>query len=145
MAGFMKILIASDHAGFALKESLKKLLAGDFDFIDMGTDSADSVDYPDFAKKLCDEIQNKKAVFGVLICGSGVGVSIAANRNAYIRAALVYNDDIAKLSRQHNNANVICLGARFLDETTAAQLVKTFLNTGFEGGRHQARVEKLSC
>ncbi len=140
-----KILIASDHAGFKLKEELKSSLATEFEFIDLGTNSEGSVDYPDFGTALAKAIENKKAEFGILICGSGVGISIAANRNPAVRAALVYNEEIAKLSRQHNDANVICLGARFLDITTARKLVEIFLNTPFEGGRHENRVKKLSC
>ncbi len=140
-----KILIASDHAGFKLKEDLKSHLSKNFEVIDLGTNSEDSVDYPDFGTALAKAIENKKAETGVLICGSGIGISIAANRNPAVRAALVYNEEIAKLSRLHNDANVICLGARFTDSATAKKLVDIFLNTGFEGGRHENRVKKLSC
>jgi RpiB/LacA/LacB family sugar-phosphate isomerase len=110
-----KILIASDHAGFKLKEDLKSHLSKNFEVIDLGANSEDSVDYPDFGTALAKAIENKKAETGVLICGSGIGISIAANRNPAVRAALVYNEEIAKLSRLHNDANVICLGARFTD------------------------------
>ena len=140
-----KILIASDHAGFKLKEDLKSHLSKNFEVIDLGTNSEDSVDYPDFGTALAKAIEDKKAETGVLICGSGIGISIAANRNPAVRAALVNNEDLAKLSRQHNDANVICLGARFTDSVTAKKLVDIFLNTGFEGGRHENRVKKLSC
>jgi ribose 5-phosphate isomerase B len=138
-----KLLIASDHAGFELKKFLIQNLADKFQFIDLGTNSAESVDYPDYGFAMANAIENKQAEMGVLICGSGIGISIAANRNRCVRAALVYNNEIAKLSRQHNNANVICLGARFLTNTDAIQFIETFVNTQFEGGRHANRVDKL--
>jgi len=138
------IFIASDHAGYSLKEKIKKHLAGR-NVIDLGTDSEESVDYPDLGKKLAEEISKDTADTGILICGSGIGISIAANRNLNVRAALVYNPEIAKLARQHNNANVICLGARFIDEKLAKECVDIFLSTAFEGGRHENRVKKLSC
>jgi ribose 5-phosphate isomerase B len=139
-----KLLIASDHAGFELKKNLIQTLSEKYQFIDLGTDSANSVDYPDYGFALANAIENKKAEMGILICGSGVGISIAANRNKSVRAALVYNNEIAKLARQHNNANVICLGARFLTTQDAIEFIETFVNTEFEGGRHQNRVAKLS-
>ncbi len=139
-----KISIASDHAGFELKEFLTaKLNSENFSIIDLGTDSLNSVDYPDYANKIASNIENKISEFGILICGSGVGISIAANRNKSVRAALCYSDEIAKLARQHNNANVICLGARFTNNEDALKMVKTFLSTEFEGGRHANRVAKL--
>lgn len=140
-----KILIAADHAGFKLKEELKSYLSKNFEVIDLGTNSEQSVDYPDFGTALAKAIENRKAEKGILICGSGVGISIAANRNKAVRAALVCNEEIAKLARQHNDANVICLGARLTDTTTAIKLVDIFLTTSFEGGRHETRVKKLSC
>lgn len=141
-----KILIACDHAGFDLKifliEELAKL---GFETLDLGCNSAEkSVDYPDYAKKLAQKISPQNQ-FGILICGSGIGVSIAANRHNHIRAALCYSAKAAKLARAHNNANVICLGARLTNQKTALAAVKSFLTTNFEEGRHGARVEKLSC
>ncbi len=139
-----KFFIASDHAGFELKVFLIKELSKNFTLIDLGCNSIEkSVDYPDFAKKLSQKIKNKNDR-GILICGSGVGISIAANRFKHIRAALCHNSKIAKLSRLHNDANVICLGARLIAQKTAIRAVKSFLVTEFEGGRHNARVAKLS-
>lgn len=139
------ILIASDHAGYTLKQKLISYFQeNNLSFNDLGCDSKEnSVDYPDYANKLAQQFDENNNI-GILVCGSGVGVSIAANRYPKIRAALCHNQEIAKLSRQHNDANVICLGARFLDDETAITLVKTFLETQFENGRHQIRVEKLS-
>jgi ribose 5-phosphate isomerase B len=139
------ILIASDHAGYHLKEyiinSLKKY---NINITDLGCNSSkDSVDYPDFAKKLVAKIIADQAEFGILICGSGIGISIAANRFKQIRAALCHNQKTAKLSRQHNNANVLCLGARIVNSNNAVKMAKLFLKTNFAGGRHQRRVDKL--
>jgi len=141
-----KFYIASDHAGFLLKSFLIKTLSElGFKAIDLGCDSAEkSVDYPDYAQKLCKKIKKNSAEFGILICGSGVGISIAANRFKHIRAALCHNAKIAKLSRAHNDANVICLGARLISQKTALATVKAFLNSDFEKGRHDRRVAKLS-
>lgn len=139
------LVIGSDHAGFELKEYLKSQLSAEYNIIDVGTNSTDSVDYPDFGKKLAEEISSENADKGILVCGSGVGISIAANRNPSVRAALCHNQEIAKLSRQHNDANVISLGARFLEEQEALDICNIFLSTEFEGGRHANRVEKLSC
>ena len=146
----MRIAIASDHAGFDLKASIIKEFAKEHEFIDLGTDNPkNSVDYPDFANKVCENIIKNKADFGILICGSGIGISIAANRFSKIRAALCCNQKTATLSRQHNNANVLCLGARILRKDNALKMVKTFLTTNFEGNlekgvRHLQRVEKLT-
>ncbi|NBV06312.1 MAG: ribose 5-phosphate isomerase B [Proteobacteria bacterium] len=141
-----EILIASDHAGFSLKQFLVKELAElGFKTVDLGCKSAEkSVDYPDYAKKLCKKITKKNQVRGILICGSGVGISIAANRFKYIRAALCFSTNLAKLSRAHNDANVICLGSRITKNKSALAIVKVFLSTEFEGDRHATRVEKLS-
>ena len=140
------VAIASDHAGVVLKETLKaQLLALGFLPEDMGAHSKDSVDYPDYAEKLCKCILSKKAARGVLICGSGIGMSIAANRHKGIRAALCRSVQDAELSRQHNNANVLCLPARFVSLDVAKECVDAFLTTSFEGGRHQNRVNKISC
>lgn len=140
-----KILLASDHAGYKLKEELKQHLSKDYNVIDLGTNSEESVDYPDFGHKLAKAIEKKEAEKGVLICGSGVGISIAANRNQAVRAALVNSEEIAKLARLHNDANVICFGARFIESNLAKKCLDTFLSTQFEGGRHENRVKKLSC
>lgn len=139
------IVIGADHAAFELKTHLIQFLDKEgYNVIDVGCYSTDSVDYPDFAHALANKIQQKEAEFGILLCGSGIGISIAANRHEHIRAALVWNETLAALARQHNNANVICLGARFTAPTYAEILVKTFLNTAFEGGKHQKRIEKIN-
>jgi len=140
-----RIAIASDHGGFELKSILAEHLRGaGFLVADLGTNSAQSVDYPDYAAKMCEWISQNPNEMGILICGSGIGISIAANRNPQIRAALCHDGLSASLSRQHNNANVLCLGARLICVDTAKDCVNKFLNTEFEGGRHTARVEKLS-
>lgn len=139
------IAIASDHAGFELKQAVVKHLGAD-KVLDLGTHSDDSVDYPDFGYAVGKAIEEGKAEKGIVICGSGIGISIAANRNKAVRAALCMNPEMAKLARQHNDANVLALGARLIDEKTAFESVYVFLKTEFEGGRHAGRVEKLkSC
>ncbi|QAU49656.1 ribose 5-phosphate isomerase B [Bradyrhizobium guangzhouense] len=139
------VAIACDHGGFALKEALKSALSG-VTWLDLGTDSAASVDYPDFAHKLADAIKDGKAGCGILICGSGIGISIAANRHAHIRCALVHDVTGARLCRQHNDANVLALGGRTTGDVVAKECVEAFLSTAFEGGRHQKRIDKLgSC
>lgn len=144
-----KVFIASDHAGFELKKNLllelstnKFYVTQDFEFIDLGCNSIESVDYPDFADRLCEKIKSSTD-FGVLICGSGQGMVMRANKFSNIRAALVYSDDIAKLAREHNDANVLCLGSRFCNLSEASTWIRTFLTTAFLGGRHQQRVEKI--
>lgn len=137
----MKLLIASDHAGFELKEKLKSLLPN-HDWVDLGPANSDRVDYPDFAHKLVEQVLKDKLV-GVLICGSGQGMAITANRHPGIRAALAWNEDVAKVAREHNDANILCLGARFIDTDLARRLVDTFTQTPFEGGRHANRVRKI--
>jgi len=140
------IAIACDHAGFDLKETLKTELANrGFDVLDLGTNGPDSVDYPDFGAAMGAAIAGGKAKRGVLICGSGIGISIAANRNPAVRAALCQNGLMAKLSRQHNDANVLALGARLIGIETALDCLDAFLTTDFEGGRHQRRVDKLGA
>ena len=137
------LVFASDHAGYELKEKLKAAANG-YKILDLGTNnSTESVDYPDFGKAAADAIASGKADFGVVICGSGIGISIAANRNPKIRCALCTNAETAKLSRQHNNANMLAIGARITSEKDAAAIMQTFLTTQFEGGRHEKRVEKL--
>ena len=139
-----KIIMGSDHAGFDLKQEIIKNFGGQFEFIDIGcNNSQDSVDYPDFANLAAEEIMQKQANFGILICGSGIGISIAANRHKNIRAALCHNLETAKLARQHNNANILCLGARTTKTQDALEMVKIFFQTEFLGGRHQRRVKKL--
>ncbi len=140
------IAIACDHAGYDLKETLKTELANrGFDVLDLGTYGPDSVDYPDFGAAMGDAIASGKAKRGVLICGSGIGISIAANRNPAVRAALCQSGLMAKLSRQHNDANVLALGARLIGIETALECLDAFLDTDFEGGRHQRRVDKLGA
>lgn len=139
------IALAGDHGGYELKMILKTfLLEKDYEVLDLGCDGADSVDYPDFAHALADAIKENKASTGVLVCGSGIGISIAANRHAHIRAALVHDRLTAELSRQHNNANVIVMGGRTIGPDVAKDCLNTFLNTEFEGGRHQRRIDKMS-
>lgn len=139
-----KIAIAADHAGYEMKEELKKVLeSAGYEPLDMGAHSTESVDYPDYARKLAAAIQEGQAARGVLICGSGIGISIAANRNPAVRSALCMNGLMARLARQHNDANVLTLGSRLIGIETARDCLRVFLETPFEGGRHQARVDKL--
>ena len=141
-----KIAIGGDHAGFDYKGIIVKLLEElGHEIKDFGTHSSDSVDYPDFAHPVASAVEDKIYDLGILICGSGNGVAITANKHAGIRAALCWNTELAALARQHNNANVICIPARFIDVELAREMVKTFLNTPFEGGRHERRVDKISC
>ncbi len=141
----MLIAIGADHAGFELKESIKKRLASEgFEIRDQGTNSAESVDYPDFARKVGEDVASGRARFGVLVCGSGIGMAIAANKVPGVRAANVTSEWEAQMSREHNDANVVTVGARILDADTAQQLVEKFLQTQFAGGRHQRRVEKIA-
>ena len=138
------IALASDHAGFALKEELKaELESMGYAVLDLGAYDEGSVDYPDFGKAMAEAIETGKAERGVLVCGSGIGISIAANRSTKVRAALCHDETTARLSRQHNDANVLALGARIIGGEVAKDCLKTFLQTEFEGGRHSRRVEKL--
>lgn len=139
-----KIAIACDHAGFEYKEIIKKHLEGKFEVEDFGTFSPDSVDYPDFVHPAADSIEQGRNELGILICGSGEGVAITANKHQKIRCALCWMPELASLARQHNDANMIALPARFIASQLATDIVDTFLNTPFEGGRHQSRVEKIS-
>ena len=139
------IAVASDHAGFDLKEILKRdLQAAGLEVLDLGTNSTQSVDYPDFGQAMADAIASGKAGRGVLVCGTGIGISIAANRNPGVRAAVVHDVTSARLTRLHNDANVVAFGQRVIGSEVAREALKVFLETGFEGGRHAARVEKLS-
>jgi len=139
------IAIASDHAGVNLKNRIREFLGDrDIALIDLGTHSGDSVDYPDFAVVMAQALLAGNADLGVLICGTGIGMSIAANRYDHVRAALCSEPEVARLARQHNDANVLVLGARMIDEEVAVRCVEIFLETEFEGGRHGRRVEKLT-
>lgn len=139
------IPIASDHAGYELKEKvIEYLRSKNFEVKDFGTYSADSVDYPDYAHKVGSAINNGVYIRGIVICGSGNGVQMTVNKYPNVRCALCWNEEIAALARQHNDANIISLPARFIDEATALRIVDTYLNTPFEGGRHQRRVEKIN-
>ena len=141
-----KIAIGCDHAGYDLKVLIKeKLDAEEFSVSDYGTDSPDSVDYPDYVHPLASSIQNAENELGILICGSGNGVCMTANKHKGIRAALCWNEDLAALARQHNNANIICLPARFIEPGLAVKCIEVFLHTDFEGGRHERRVSKIDC
>ena len=137
------LAIACDHAGLELKNKIMDRFAGKVQWLDLGTNTPDSVDYPDFGRAIGETIRTKKAGQGIVICGSGIGISIAANRFAEVRCALCTTEEMARLARQHNDANVLALGARIIDENTAYACVEAFLETQFEGGRHAGRVEKL--
>jgi ribose 5-phosphate isomerase B len=140
------VAIGGDHAGFSYKELLKETLESKgLAVLDFGTHSAASVDYPDFAHPVANAVQSGEAGCGILICGSANGVAISANKHQGIRAAICWETEIAQLARQHNNANVICIPARFVSPNEAQRLVELFLDTPFEGGRHQARVAKIAC
>jgi ribose 5-phosphate isomerase B len=139
------IAVASDHAGFDLKEILKRdLQEAGLEVLDLGTNSTQSVDYPDFGSAMADAVASGKADRGVLVCGTGIGISMAANRNPKVRAALVHDVTSARLSRLHNDANVVAFGQRLIGTETAREALRVFLGTEFEGGRHANRVAKLS-
>lgn len=140
----MKIYIGSDHAGFDLKEHIKKHFEGQFDFEDMGTYSSESVDYPDFAHAVAEGVLKENNGVGVLICGTGNGMTMAANKHAGIRAALCWAPEIAALAKQHNNANILVMPARFISEETAFETMNAFFSADFEGGRHQRRIDKIN-
>lgn len=140
------VAIGSDHAGFELKEDIMSYLdAEGISYKDFGTHSPDSVDYPDFAHPVAEAVENGQASFGILICGSANGVAMVANKHQKIRAAVCWGEELADLSRRHNDANIICIPARFIREGDAELMVKIFMNTRFEGGRHANRVSKISC
>tara|TARA_A100001011_G_scaffold80463_1_gene83545 strand:+ start:1961 stop:2383 length:423 start_codon:yes stop_codon:yes gene_type:complete len=138
-----KIFIASDHAGFKLKNSIILKFIKTKKIVDLGPKSSYSVDYPDFAKKLSRKVSSNKGSFGILVCGSGMGMAITANKIKNIRAALCYSAKNTKLSRLHNNANIITLGERLINKNKAFKLIEIFLKTKFEGGRHLRRVKKI--
>src|SRR5262245_44117997 len=140
----MKIAIGADHAGFVMKEKIKAALEREgYEVMDEGTLSSESVDYPDYAVKVAHDVAGRKAEYGVLVCGSGIGMAIAANKVKGVRAANVNNATEARLSREHNDANIVAVGARFLTDEDALTIVDVFLKTAFAYGRHQARVDKI--
>ncbi|ATA89417.1 ribose 5-phosphate isomerase B [Capnocytophaga stomatis] len=142
----MKIAIGNDHAGPAYKKAIVTYLESqNIEVLNFGTDTFDSVDYPDFGHKVAQAVASKNADLGIVICGSGNGIAITANKHQQIRCALCWTKEIAALARQHNDANVISIPARFTAIEQAVEIVKTFLNTDFEGGRHSNRVNKITC
>lgn len=141
----MKLAIGGDHAGFDYKQQLIEWLSKTHEVQDFGPNSEDSVDYPDHVHPLAKSVVDKSNELGILICGSGNGVSMTANKYPEIRAALCWEEEIAQLARQHNDANIICIPARFILFEEAKKLVDAFISTAFEGGRHQRRVDKISC
>lgn len=141
----MKVAIGADHAGFEGKEKIKKTLDElGIAYLDVGTYSTESVDYPDFGQKVGETVASGEAEQGIVVCGSGIGIAIAANKVHGIRAAQAWNEETARLARQHNDANVLSIGARVLAETDIPNIVKAWFDAEFEGGRHQGRVEKIS-
>lgn len=141
----MKIAIGADHAGYLVKEKIKNFLnSKDIEFTDFGTFKEESVDYPEFAFKVANAVVNDNATMGILICGTGIGMSITANKVKGIRAAVVHSVETAELSRLHNNANILCLGARTIEPEKIIEIVVTWMNTSYEGGRHDRRVNLIS-
>lgn len=141
-----KIAIGADHAGFEYKELLKKWLEKNgYPVKDFGTFNVESVDYPDFAHPVASAVEKKEFTLGLLLCGSGNGVAITANKHQGVRAALCWNEEVAELARHHNNANVVCIPARFVSYELAEKILDRFLHSSFEGGRHERRVDKISC
>ncbi len=141
-----KIAIGSDHAGYEMKEEIKSLLQKKgYEVTDFGTHSTESADYPDFAHPVATAVEKGESELGILICGSANGVAMAANKHQGIRAAICWNEELASLARQHNNANVLCLPARFIKMDLAEKIVDQFFTISFEGGRHERRVNKISC
>jgi len=142
----MKIAIGGDHAGFKYKEDLKKWLEKKgYTYKDFGTHSTESTDYPDFAHPVASAVESEEFDLGILVCGSANGVAITANKHQGIRAAICWNEELASLARQHNNANIVCIPERFISSDLAEKIVDRFLHTDFEGGRHARRVGKISC
>ncbi|MBO6517190.1 MAG: RpiB/LacA/LacB family sugar-phosphate isomerase [Bacteroidia bacterium] len=140
-----KIAIANDHAGTDYKFHVMKALEAQCEFTNFGTDETESVDYPDFVHPLAQAVESGDCELGILICGSGNGVCMTANKHQDIRAALCWNAELGSLARQHNNANVVCIPARFITQETAMEVIEAFLTADFEGGRHERRVSKISC
>ncbi|TWF44408.1 ribose 5-phosphate isomerase B [Chitinophaga polysaccharea] len=142
----LPVAIGSDHAGFEYKEEIISFLESKgLQVKDYGTYSKDSVDYPDYAHPVATAVEREQAAFGILVCGSANGVAITANKHQGIRAAICWGEELARLARSHNNANVLCIPARFVDIPVATQMVEVFMGTSFEGGRHQDRVRKMAC
>lgn len=142
----LPVAIGSDHAGFEYKEDIISFLDGkSVTWKDFGTYSTDSVDYPDFAHPVANAVESGEASFGILICGSANGVAITANKHQQIRAAVCWEQELAELARKHNNANVICIPARFVREGVVERMIEVFMHTDFEGGRHKTRVNKIAC
>src|SRR5690554_3824070 len=142
----MKIALGNDHAGTTYKFAIMEfLIERGIEVINHGTDEESSVDYPDFVHPVATNVSNKEVDFGILLCGSANGVSMTANKHQKVRAALCWNKEIVVLARQHNNANILCIPARFTAKAQVLEMVKTFLETPFEGGRHQGRVDKIPC
>lgn len=140
----MKILIGNDHAGYSLKLSIIKNLEDKYEFFDKGSYSDESVDYPDYASIIAKEIQSEKGDLGILICGTGNGVCMTANKFKGIRAVICWNEEIAKLAKQHNNANIICIPSRFIKVEEAIKIIESFILEKFEGGRHERRIKKIN-
>lgn len=142
----LPVAIGSDHAGFEYKEEIISFLESKgLQVKDYGTYSKDSVDYPDYAHPVSTAVEREQAAFGILVCGSANGVAITANKHQGIRAAICWGEELSRLARSHNNANVLCIPARFVDIPVATQMVEVFMGTSFEGGRHQDRVRKMAC
>ena len=142
----LPVAIGSDHAGFEYKEAIISFLDGkSVTWKDFGTFSPDSVDYPDFAHPVANAVENKEAAYGILVCGSANGVAITANKHQHIRAAICWGEELAELARKHNNANIICIPARFVREGLVEKMIEIFMHTDFEGGRHKSRVDKIAC
>ena len=140
----VKIAVGSDHAGFELKQIIiEHLSERNMNYVDFGTNCLDSVDYPDYAKKVAEEVNSKELIMGILVCGSGQGMAMTANRFKNVRAAICHNSDVAKVTRQHNDANVLCLGSRYINISEAIKCVDVFLSTDFEGERHLKRINKI--
>ena len=140
----VKIVVGSDHAGFELKQNIiEHLSERNMNYVDFGTSCLDSVDYPDYAKKVAEEVNSNDLIMGILVCGSGQGMAMTANRFKNVRAAICHNSDVAKVTRQHNDANVLCLGSRFINISEAIKCVDVFLSTDFEGERHLKRINKI--
>ena len=140
----MKILIGNDHAGYSLKLSIIKNLEDKYEFFDKGSYSNESVDYPDYASIIAKEIQSEKGDLGIIICGTGNGVCMTANKFKGIRAVICWNKEIAKLAKQHNNANIICIPSRFIKVEEAIKIIESFILEKFEGGRHERRIKKIN-
>lgn len=141
----MKIAVGADHGGFELKQKIIALLETlGHEVYDAGCSSTESVDYPGFAETVCERVVKEQSTFGILVCGTGIGMAIAANRDRRIRAAICHNEYTARMSREHNNANVLCLGARVLGSGVVEDIVKVWLDSEFSGGRHQQRIEQYS-